>query len=90
MHIDQRLSNRGPRIFFATVGMAIVVESGERAFLDLCNGPCDALIPFVVLLVIGGLVVYGALAQAIGAARWQEFNFWRERKKQTPDALDRS
>ena len=83
--IDKRLSERFPRIVLASMGMAIGLFAGERAVAPACSGPCAAHIPALAALVVGGMVLYGILAQVLGAARWSDLKALR-RRSETPPA----
>ncbi len=78
--IDTRLRNRGPRICFATAGMAIGIMIGERGLRAYCEAPCDGQVFVVALLIFGGLFLYGGFAQLLRATQWQEFNWPSDRK----------
>ena len=70
--IDSRLAQRGPKIVLASAGMAACLFAGERLVAPPCAGPCAANVPALVVLIFGGMVVFGGLAYILGAARWSD------------------
>jgi len=69
---DPRLAARGPKIALASAGMAAGLFAAERLLAPACAGPCVEQIPALIALIIGGLVLYGVLAQVLGAASWRD------------------
>lgn len=68
--LDARLRRRGPRIAAAAVGMGIALAVGETVLTPWLTHPATA-VRFAALgaLVVMGVLVFGALAQALGGGR---------------------
>jgi len=67
--IDARLKDRTGRIVAAAAGMAAGLWLARLGLADALAGPSASRIAALAALVAGGLVLYGGLAVAFGAAR---------------------
>jgi putative peptidoglycan lipid II flippase len=67
--VDTRLKARTLRILAASAGMAGGLWFAMRGLDGALAGPPAERIAALTALVIGGLVLYGVLAVALGAAR---------------------
>jgi putative peptidoglycan lipid II flippase len=78
--LDQRLITRLPRVFVASAAMGLSLWA-VQGHLDgwLSGGQADR-VGALAILVIGGIVVFAALAQLSGAARWQELRSLSSRR----------
>jgi putative peptidoglycan lipid II flippase len=72
MKLDARLTQRWPRIVLASLGMGAVLYGGALTLAPwLVGGEMSRSVALSVL-VVGGLGVFGMLAQAFGAAHWRD------------------
>jgi len=78
--VDARLAARFPRMVFASLGMAAALIGGERLVAPDCAGTCAAQIPALIVLVAGGLGVFGLLAVVFGAASWADIKAGLKRR----------
>ena len=69
---DARLASRLPRILLASVGMGLVLWYGASKSEMIWVQPLAGQIIALVVLVVGGIVTYGALALLLGAARLED------------------
>lgn len=69
LHIDARLRGRVPRILLSAACMAGALWGGAILSAPLFAGGSDEKIPALAILVAAGLLIYGLIAQVIGAAR---------------------
>jgi len=65
---DARLNSRVPRIAAAALLMALALAFGAEALAPMLEGADAARIGALVLLVVGGVGLFGLLAQLLGAA----------------------
>ena len=72
LSIDKRLRRRLPRIFLATVGMAISLFLLQRELLEICDAQYLEHVSDLGLLIGAGLFVYWCLVHIFGAARWED------------------
>jgi putative peptidoglycan lipid II flippase len=70
--LDDRLRRRLPRTVLASVAMAAALAAAMMALDAPLNGALGARIAALAALVVGGLVLFGVLAQVLGAARLGE------------------
>ena len=66
--LDRRLKDKLARICLASIGMAAILFAAASALAPMLAGGVAARGGALALLVIGGLIVYGALAIALRAA----------------------
>lgn len=70
--LDARLARRWPRIVLASLMMAGALYAAALALMPWLAGDAWARGSALALLVAGGLAVFGALAQVLGAAHWRD------------------
>ncbi len=68
--LDRRLRNRLPRMVVASAGMAALLMAAAWALEGVWSGPEAARVGALAILVAGGLVSYGVLAQLTGAGAY--------------------
>jgi hypothetical protein len=70
-----------PRIVASSLGMGAVVWAAEIALSPAFAGTLAVRLGALTALVAGGLVVFAALAVALGAVPWSEIKsrLWRAR-----------
>ena len=83
MTIDARLWSRLARILAASAGMGVALWLAAGYLAAWLDGPLHQRVAALVLLVGGGLLVYGLLALALGAVRPAEL---RDRLRRRPPA----
>ncbi len=82
---DARFKRRAPRMAGAAVGMAAALLAGQWALMDLLTGGQGEKIAALLLLVGGGMALYGALALLLGAADLGELRaLFRRRGEAAP------
>ena len=69
LRFDAKLRAAAPRIAAAALAMAAALWAADRALAPLFAGGSEARILALALLVAAGLLAYGAVVQATGAAR---------------------
>ncbi len=69
---DGRLKRRLPRMALAALAMGLVLWLGAEALAGPLSGGFAARVAALGVLVVGGLVLFAALAQALGAFRLAE------------------
>jgi len=80
--LDARMSRRWPRIVAASLVMGAGLFGGAYWLAPWMAGGASARIAAMVALVAGGLVLFGLLAQMLGAAHWRDL----KRLKRVPTA----
>jgi putative peptidoglycan lipid II flippase len=70
--LDARSRHNLPRIVLAAIGMGAVLLAAEQLFAGALAGPQLARLAALVVIIVVGLVSYGAFALLLGAAEWQD------------------
>jgi putative peptidoglycan lipid II flippase len=68
LKLDARLRSRTPRILAASLGMVAMLYGGFHGLDWMLGGSAGAQVAALMILVVGGLVAYGALSLVMGAA----------------------
>jgi len=76
---DARLNSRLPRIAAASLLMALALVFGAHGLAPMLEGGDVARIAALAGLVVGGVVLFGLLAQLLGAASWRDLAELRRR-----------
>ncbi len=85
---DSRLIARLPRIALASAGMGLGLWAATGPLMPWLNGAYWEQVVALGILVIGGIVLYGALAQALGAMRLRELKAGLKGSPAHPEAAD--
>jgi putative peptidoglycan lipid II flippase len=80
-HLDQRARSSLPRIAVAAVAMGIFLLALRLLLVPALGGTTGMRLIALAALVVGGLVVFGALILAFGVADWRDL---RERLRRQP------
>ncbi|MBT6095076.1 MAG: murein biosynthesis integral membrane protein MurJ [Rhodospirillaceae bacterium] len=70
--LDARMARRWPRIVAASLAMGAALYGSALVLMPWLTGAESVRATALALLVLGGLVAYGGLAQILGAAHWRD------------------
>jgi putative peptidoglycan lipid II flippase len=82
---DARLKSRLPRAILASIGMGVALWAALPSLQPFLSGGLTEKILALALLVIGGVAVFGGLAQILGAASYQDIRSLRRPNNNTKD-----